>query len=144
MNSKSLKNVDTKIPVYVVVFIPALNEEEKIGDVVKNTYGLFKGSEERGFWVDVIVVDDGSKDKTGEVSRKAGAKLVVRHPYNRGLGAATRSGMQEAYRMGADIAVKIDADYQWDPQDIEKVMNSQKPSVKIIKKIKPLINWKGK
>lgn len=122
MNPKSLKNVDTKIPAYVVVFIPALNEEEKIGEVVKNTYKFFKGSEKRGFWVDVIVVDDGSKDKTGEVSRKAGAKLVVRHPYNRGLGAATRSGMQEAYRMGADIAVKIDADYQFDPQDIERTI----------------------
>lgn len=105
---------------YVVVFIPALNEEEKIGEVIKKTYNLFKGSEKRGFWVDVIVVDDGSKDKTSEVARKAGAKAVFRHPYNRGLGAATRSGMQEAYRMGADIAVKIDADNQWAPEDIEK------------------------
>lgn len=107
---------------YVIVFVPALNEEEKISEVIKNTYKIFKGSEKRGFWIDVIVVDDGSKDKTSEVARKAGAKAIVRHPYNRGLGAATRSGMQEAYRMGADVAVKIDADNQWSPQDIEKTI----------------------
>lgn len=122
MSPKILKKFNSKPPAYVVVFIPAFNEEKKIAEVIKATYKLFKGSEKRGFWVDVIVVDDGSKDKTSEVARKAGAKVVVRHPYNRGLGAATRSGMQEAYRMGADIAVKIDADYQWDPGDIEKII----------------------
>lgn len=122
MPRKSLKNLTSKSLSYVVVFIPALNEEEKISDVIENTYKVFKDSEKKGFWVDVIVIDDGSKDKTSEVSRKAGAKIVVRHPYNRGLGAATRSGMQEAYRMGADIAVKIDADNQWSPDDIEKTI----------------------
>lgn len=109
-------------PAYVVVFIPALNEEEKIDEVIRKTYKIFKGSEKKGFWVDVIVIDDGSRDKTSEISWKAGVKAVVRHPYNRGLGAATRSGMQEAYRMGADIAVKIDADNQWSPEDIEKTI----------------------
>ncbi len=122
MSPKTLQRLTGKPLSYVVIFIPALNEEEKIAEVIKDTSKLFKGSEKRGFWVDVIVVDDGSRDKTSDVSKKAGAKSVFRHPYNRGLGAATRSGMQEAYRMGADIAVKIDADYQWDPGDIEKVI----------------------
>lgn len=118
---KNIK-LEIKRPAYVVVFVPAFNEEEKIADVIKNTYKIFKNSEKRGFWVDVIVIDDGSSDKTAEYSKKAGAKTIVRHPYNRGLGAATRSGMQEAYKMGADIAVKIDADNQWSPEDIEKTI----------------------
>lgn len=122
MSPKVLKKFNSKPPAYVVVFIPAFNEEEKIAEVIKNTYKLFKDSEKKGFWIDVIVIDDGSRDKTSEVAQKAGAKVVIRHPYNRGLGAATRSAMQEAYRMGADIAVKIDADYQFDPLDIEKTI----------------------
>jgi len=52
----------------------------------------------------------------------AGAKRVIRHPLNRGLGASTRTGMQRSFEMGADISVKIDADFQHDPLDIKKVI----------------------
>jgi len=109
-------------PNYVIAFIPALNEEKKIGEVIRKVYDLYRDSEQRGFKVEVIVVDDGSTDRTVEEARRAGARRIVSHPCNLGLGAATRSGMQTAYEMGADIALKLDADFQHDPQDIEKVI----------------------
>ena len=106
----------------VVIFIPALNEEEKIGDIIKRVDELYQGSEQRGFKIEVIVVDDGSTDNTVGEARKAEAEKIISHPYNLGLGAATRTGMQVAYEMGADVALKLDADFQHDPQDIEKVI----------------------
>ncbi|MBU1255643.1 glycosyltransferase family 2 protein [Patescibacteria group bacterium] len=107
---------------YVVVFIPAYNEENDIAGVITEINRLYKAGQEKDFVLDVIVIDDGSKDKTVEVSKKAGVEKIVVHPYNRGLGASTRTGMQTAYEMGADIAVKIDADMQNPPEDVEKII----------------------
>lgn len=112
----------TETPKLVIVFIPALNEEGKIGEVIKRVYQLYQDSEERGFKIEVIVINDGSTDGTVEEARHAGAKRIVSHPYNIGLGAATRTGMQISYEMGADVALKLDADFQHDPKDIEKVI----------------------
>lgn len=111
-----------KKPILVVVFIPALNEEEKIGSVITAVKTTYKDSHKRGFKIQVLVVDDGCTDKTVEVARRAGADRIISHPQNLGLGAGTRSGMREAYKMGADIALKMDADFQHDPLDIEKVI----------------------
>jgi len=105
---------------YVVIFIPALNEEGAIGGVIKKIIELYQNSPL--FNMDIIVIDDGSVDMTGKIALGSGAKKVIRHPANRGLGASTRTGLQRALEMGADIAVKIDADFQHDPQDIEKVV----------------------
>ncbi len=107
---------------YVVVFVPALNEEGTIGKLIKRINELYRNRRDKGFTIEVIVVNDGSTDKTEEIAKEAGAVKIVKHPFSRGLGAATRTGMQTAYEMKADIAVKIDADFQHDPQDIEKVI----------------------
>jgi len=106
----------------VVVFIPAYNEEVTIGDVIKKIQENYSDTQKKGYVIEIIVVNDGSRDKTVEISKKLGVKHIVTHPKNKGLGAATRSGMQTAYEMGADVAVKIDADFQHDPEDIEKVI----------------------
>lgn len=106
----------------VVAFIPALNEERKIGTVIEAIKRLYKGSESRGFRLKTLVVNDGSTDSTVKVAKEAGADKIISHHCNLGLGAATRTGMQAAYDIGADIALKFDADFQHDPEDIEKVI----------------------
>jgi glycosyltransferase involved in cell wall biosynthesis len=96
----------------IIIIIPAYNEEASIGKVMAKCKELYGGIP--------LVIDDGSTDKTYDIAKAFGG-LVIQHPYNRGLGAATRTGLQRAYELGADIVIKIDADYQHDPEDIKKV-----------------------
>ncbi|MBN1353341.1 MAG: glycosyltransferase family 2 protein [Candidatus Omnitrophica bacterium] len=107
---------------YVVIFIPAYNEADSIGAVIEKIKKDYIEGRKQGYWTDIIVVDDGSADDTAKVAKSAGVKTVISHTSNRGLGASTRTGMQRAYEMGADVAVKIDADFQHDPDDIDKVI----------------------
>ncbi len=107
---------------FVVVFIPAYCEEGSIQRVIDLTRSCYKNQAQHDYALEIIVINDGSKDDTVKASKDAGVKRVVSHPFNRGLGAATRTGMQTALEMGADIAVKIDADFQHDPEDIDKVI----------------------
>jgi glycosyltransferase involved in cell wall biosynthesis len=83
------------------VVIPAFNEAENIARVVTDMA-------EAGRWHEIIVVDDGSADGTGELARAAGAS-VVRHPYNKGNGAAVKSGVRRAK---GDYVLIIDGDGQ--------------------------------
>lgn len=69
----------------------------------------------------VVVVDDGSTDRTSEVAAAAGA-VVIRHARRRGVGAAFRSGIDYAMEHGADAVVTLDADGQFDPRDIPTVV----------------------
>ena len=92
------------------VVIPAFNEEDGIGAVVA---GLLAA----GAWREVLVVDDGSADKTAERAAAAGAR-VVRHPYNKGNGAAVKTGIREAK---GDVVLLLDADGQHDPTDALRV-----------------------
>ncbi|MCD6291162.1 MAG: glycosyltransferase family 2 protein [Anaerolineae bacterium] len=92
----------------VVALIPAYNEVERIGDVVR---GASKYADA------VVVVDDGSTDGTAAAAALAGA-TVVAHPANRGKGAALRSGFAWAVRHGADVVITLDADGQHDPEEI--------------------------
>ena len=103
----------------VVVYIPSYNEEGSLGRVMKKIREHYPPSKTKDYVVKIVVVDDGSTDRTFEIAKKLKADRVVQHPKNGGLGAATRSGLWEAFDMGADVAVKIDADFQHDPMDIE-------------------------
>jgi glycosyltransferase involved in cell wall biosynthesis len=96
----------------VAVVIPAYNEERFIGSIV------LKAQE---FADDVIVVDDGSTDETGEVARAAGA-ILVRHGRNKGKGEALNTGFGKARELEADILVTLDADGQHLPQELTSVM----------------------
>jgi len=107
---------------YVIVFIPAYNEEKTIGRVIEEINQKYINNQDKDYVLDVIVIDDGSEDGTVKAAKKAKVKKIISHPYNRGLGAATRTGLQSAHEMGADIAVKIDADGQNPPSEIEKVV----------------------
>ncbi len=102
----------------LVVMVPALNEEKTIGKVVQGIPRKVQGAKE----VRVLVIDDGSTDKTKLTAEKAGADRVVRHSSNKGLGVAFRTGINSALEMGADIIVNIDADGQFDSNDIPKLI----------------------
>ncbi|HEY8488748.1 MAG TPA: glycosyltransferase family 2 protein [Thermaerobacter sp.] len=102
----------------MVVFLPALNEAEAIGDVLRR----IPRPAWPGWRTLVLVLDDGSTDGTAQVARAAGADLVVRHPRNRGLGYTVRQGLRLAYRLGADAAVMIDADGEYPPEAIPDVL----------------------
>ena len=96
----------------VWIVIPAYNEERMIGKVLKELKA--EG------WHNIIVVDDGSKDRTGLIAKRMGA-IVVRHPRNMGLGAALRTGLSKAHKLGAECVITFDADGQHDPKAIRKL-----------------------
>ncbi|MDP3014469.1 MAG: glycosyltransferase family 2 protein [Candidatus Subteraquimicrobiales bacterium] len=107
----------------VIVFIPCLNEEETVATAINRVRELYPSgvTEPKGYHVELLVVNDGSTDRTEEIAISKGVK-VVSHQRNIGLGGAVRTALDTAYEMGADIAVKIDADLQHPPEDIEKVI----------------------
>lgn len=102
----------------LIVNLPAFNEEEKIGSTIKRIPRSFEGIDE----VLIQVIDDGSHDRTIEVSKEAGADFVYSNWVNRGVGKTFRHAVERALENGADILVNIDADGQFDPVDIEKVI----------------------
>jgi glycosyltransferase involved in cell wall biosynthesis len=102
----------------VIVFLPAYNEEESIGPVIKGIPREFHEQVD----VKVLVIDDGSKDKTVSEAKKAGADYIVSFEKNRGLGAAVRAGLKESFALGADIAVMIDADGEYPSNEIPELL----------------------
>ncbi len=99
----------------IVVTIPALNEENTIGFVIRDIKKAVKDAE-------IIVVNDGSRDNTINVALEAGATKVISHKRNKGLGVAFKTGINSALKMGADIIVNIDADGQFNPEDIPRLV----------------------
>jgi len=90
------------------VVIPAYNEETNIREVIRET---------KKYASNVILVDDGSKDRTSEESKKEGI-TVLRHIINIGKGAALKTGCDYAVKQGADKIVVLDADAQHEPSQI--------------------------
>jgi len=97
----------------LLVSIPALNEERTVGEVVRGVPRRIPGVAH----LEVLVIDDGSADRTSERAVEAGAR-VIRHPSSRGVGAAFHSALAYGIDQGADLIVSIDADGQFDPADI--------------------------
>nr|WP_285516938.1 glycosyltransferase family 2 protein [Thermolongibacillus altinsuensis] len=98
----------------IIVFLPAHNEEEAIGTVIQKIPRHFHPNVE----VKVLVVDDGSTDRTVEVAKAAGADYIYQNEQNKGLGAAVRTGLQQCLQLGADIGVMIDADNEYPAEQI--------------------------
>jgi len=93
------------------IIIPAFNEAQNIGHLVSSIRSLYPDAE-------ILVIDDGSTDMTGDCALQAGA-VVYRHPYNIGNGAAIKSGIRAA---SGDILVFLDGDGQHDPDDVARLM----------------------
>lgn len=98
----------------IVAAMPAYNEGKYIGSVVLQA---------RQYADEVIVVDDGSTDRTAKVAALAGA-TVVRHTENRGYGSAIQSILAEAKKRNADILVILDADSQHDAEEIPSLVKA--------------------
>jgi len=101
----------------LIVLIPALNEEKTVARVVASVPSAIEGVDQ----IEVIVVDDGSRDGTADAARAAGA-AVVSHDRQRGVGAAFRTGIAAALERGADLIVNIDADGQFEGADIVELI----------------------
>lgn len=95
----------------LTVIIPAYNEGDAIERVIAKVRELRPDAE-------VLVVDDGSEDDTSEVARLAGARVIT-HPYNKGNGAAVKTGLRHAL---GEVVLLLDADGQHPPEDIERVL----------------------
>jgi glycosyltransferase involved in cell wall biosynthesis len=98
---------------HLLVALPALNEEKTVGQVIQRVPRKIPGVRV----VDVLVVDDGSDDRTVEEAEQAGAR-VIRHSATRGVGGAFQSAVAYGLDQGADLIVSLDADGQFDAADI--------------------------
>jgi glycosyltransferase involved in cell wall biosynthesis len=108
----------------VLVVIPGWNEEAAIGPVIREVRDTLP-------FVDVLVVNDGSADRTAQVAAEAGA-TVLTLPYNLGVGGAMRLGYRYAYEQGYDVAIQVDADGQHDPVCVPKLLDALADSALVI------------
>jgi glycosyltransferase involved in cell wall biosynthesis len=97
-----------------VAIVPAFNEEQAVARVIEELRGFDPGLE-------VVVIDDGSTDRTTEAARACGAS-VVRLPFNLGIGGAVQTGFRYAWEHGFDVAVRVDGDGQHDPAELGAIL----------------------
>ncbi len=102
----------------LIVNLPAFNEAEKIAQTIQKIPRKIEGIDE----IFVQVIDDGSKDGTAKIAKEAGADYVFSHQVNRGIGITFRTAVEKSLENEADIMVNIDADGQFDPNDIAKII----------------------
>lgn len=116
----------------IVAVVPAYNEEKTIGEVIRRLKNLN---------YEIVVVDDGSKDKTYEIAKKFGA-IVLKHEKNRGKGAALRSGLEYVINNFKDVkyVIFIDADLQHIPEESQKLIQKLEEGYDIVKGYR---SWKN-
>ncbi len=99
-----------------IAIVPALNEARTIGGVIDEIRAYDPGFE-------IVVVDDGSSDRTAAIAAERGA-FVVRLPFNLGIGGAVQTGYRYAFDEGFDVAVQIDGDGQHDPSQLDVLLGA--------------------
>jgi len=103
----------------ILIIIPAYNEAPVIGETLKSIRRYCRDAKHTG--VDLLVVDDGSRDQTKQIASQY-ADFVVTHRQNCGLGASLGTGIEFARRKHYDACITFDADGQHDPKDIGKAL----------------------
>ncbi|MEY4374439.1 MAG: hypothetical protein RL760_605, partial [Candidatus Eisenbacteria bacterium] len=93
----------------LVIQIPCLNEEASLPVTLRDLPRAIPGIDT----IELLVIDDGSSDRTSEVAHEHGVHRIVRFPARRGLARAFDTGLREALAMGADVIVNTDADNQY-------------------------------
>ncbi len=106
----------------IIAIIPAYNEEKTIADVIKKT---------RNFVDEIVVINDGSSDRTEQIALSHGVRVIT-HVINRGLGASIGTGFEVAKRLGADIAVTLDADGQHEATEIPLLTDAIKEGSDVV------------
>lgn len=102
----------------LIITIPAYNEEQSIGEVIKEIPMKIEGIDQ----IEILVINDGSTDKTVDEALKSGATKVISFKKNRGLAKAFRAGLEEAIIMDGDIIVNTDADGQYNGEEIPSLI----------------------
>lgn len=123
--------------------VPCLNEEKTLPLVLKSIPKSIPGIDQ----IELLIVDDGSKDKTIEVAKKHGVKHFVRHTRNKGLGISFHDGVQYALEHGADIVVNTDGDNQY-PSDrigdlVQPIVKGQADIVVADRQIAKIAHFSG-
>jgi glycosyltransferase involved in cell wall biosynthesis len=102
----------------LIVQIPCYNEAASLPEALAALPREIAGIDR----IEVLIIDDGSRDETVQVARAAGVDHIVRFPRNLGLAAAFTAGLNECLRQGADFIVNTDADNQYEAQDIPRLI----------------------
>ena len=102
----------------LIIQIPCLNEEETLPQTIADLPRTLPGIDQ----VELLVIDDGSTDRTVEVARECGVEHVVRLTNNKGLAAGFQAGLDACLKLGADVVVNTDADNQYKGADVAKLV----------------------
>src|ERR1044072_2741120 len=102
----------------LIIQIPCLNEEQTLPATIADLPRQIDGFDQ----VELLVVDDGSADRTVEVARENGVDHIVRLTNNKGLAAGFQAGLDACLKLGADVVVNTDADNQYRGSDIPKLL----------------------
>jgi len=102
----------------LVITIPSYNEESSLASVITEIPRTIPGIDQ----IIVLVINDGSTDRTVEIATQAGADKILSHKHNMGLAKTFRDGLDAALEMGADIIVNTDADFQYNGMEIPNLI----------------------
>lgn len=102
----------------LIVQIPCYNEEETLPEVIKGIPQSIEGIDT----IELLIIDDGSTDRTVEIAKELGVTHIVKNACNKGLARSFSRGIDEALRRGADIIVNTDGDNQYASEDIAKLV----------------------